>query len=111
MRRSDILIEGFDNIERLCQYLYMSEDHKINVKNSIGVPLEIRMDENMRFKIKNLNFPDCPEFRDDLTFETLLGIVDKLKEQEAVEFPNRFDNRWQEIEEMTAMNLSLNLPK
>lgn len=109
MRRSDILIEGFDNIERLCQYLYMSEDHKINVKNSIGVPLEIRMDENMRFKIKNLNFPDCPEFRDDLTFETLLGIVDKLKEQEAVEFPNRFDNRWQEIEEMTAMNLSLNL--
>lgn len=109
MRRSDILIEGFDNIERLCQYLYMSEDHKINVKNSIGVPLEIRMDENMRFKIKNLNFPDCPEFRDDLTFETLLGIVDKLKEQEAVEFPNRFDNRWQEIEEMTAMNLSLNI--
>lgn len=111
MRRSDILIEGFDNIERLCQYLYMSEDHKINVKNSIGVPLEIRMDENMRFKIKNLNFPDCPEFRDDLTFETLLGIVDKLKEQNAVVFPNRFDNRWQEIEEMTAMNLSLNLPK
>lgn len=111
MRRSDILIEGFDNIERLCQYLYMSEDHKINVKNSIGVPLEIRMDENMRFKIKNLNFPDCPEFCDDLTFETLLGIVDKLKEQDAVEFPNRFNNRWQEIEEMTAMNLSLNLPK
>lgn len=111
MRRSDILIEGFDNIERLCQYLYMSEDHKINVKNSIGVPLEIRMDENMRFKIKNLNFADCPEFCDDLTFETLLGIVDKLKEQDAVEFPNRFDNRWQEIEEMTAMNLSLNLPK
>lgn len=109
MRRSDILIEGFDNIERLCQYLYMSEDHKINVKNSIGVPLEIRMDENMRFKIKNLNFPDCPEFRDDLTFETLLGIVDKLKEQDAVVFPNRFDNRWQEIEEMTAMNLSLNI--
>lgn len=111
MRRSDILIEGFDNIERLCQYLYMSEDHKINVKNSIGVPLEIRMDENMRFKIKNLNFPDCPEICDDLTFETLLGIVDQLKEQDAVEFPNRFDNRWQEIEEITAMNLSLNLPK
>lgn len=109
MRRSDILIEGFDNIERLCQYLYMSEDHKINVKNSIGVPLEVRMDENMRFKVKNLNFPDCPEICDDLTFETLLGIVDQLKKQDAVEYPNRFDNRWHEISEMTAMNLSLNI--
>lgn len=109
MRRSDILIEGFDNIERLCQYLYMSEDHKINVKNSIGVPLEVRMDENMRFKVKNLNFPDCPEIYDDLTFETLLGIVDQLKKQDAVVLPKRFDNRWQEISEMTAMNLSLNI--
>ena len=109
MRRSDILIEGFDNIEKLCQYLYMSEDHKINVKNSIGVPLEVRMDENMRFKVKNLNFPDCPEICDDLTFETLLGIVDQLKKQDAVEYPDRFDNRWQEISEMTAMNLSLNI--
>lgn len=109
MRRSDILIEGFDNIERLCQYLYISEDHKVNVKNSIGVPLEVRMDENMRFKVKNLNFPDCPEIHDDLTFESLLGIIDQLKEQDAVEFPDRFDNRWHEISEMTAMNLSLNI--
>lgn len=109
MRRSDILIEGFDNIERLCQYLYISEDHKVNVKNSIGVPLEVRMDENMRFKVKNLNFPDCPEMSNDLTFESLLRIVDQLKEQDAVEYPNRFDNRWHEISEMTAMNLSLNI--
>ena len=109
MRRSDILIEGFDNIGRLCQYLYISEDHKVNVKNSIGVPLEVRMDENMRFKVKNLNFPDCPETYNDLTFESLLGIVDQLKEQDAVEYPDRFDNRWHEISEMTVMNLSLNI--
>jgi hypothetical protein len=40
--------------------------------------------------------------------EALIRIVYKLMEEDAVEFPNRFKNRWEEIETMTRANLSLN---
>lgn len=105
---------SFDDIPILLQYLYMSEEHKILIHNAINVPLEIFIvtDEknNISFGCRNLNFPELPpmNYTDDAHPETLLRIISQLKKEKAVQFPQRFDNRWEEIKEITLTNLSLN---
>ena len=39
MRTKDILVNGFRDLATLLQYLYVSEDHFIEVENTIGVRL------------------------------------------------------------------------
>lgn len=111
MRTRDVLVEGFDNIKILQQYLYMSEEHFIEIENSIGVKLQIRMRDNLHYYCKNMNFPDLPDmyWSENMTNETMLAIIDQLKEKEAIEFPLRFDNRWEEIRGLALMQLSLNV--
>lgn len=113
MRTKDTLFD-FEKTTILLQYLYMDESHKILIHNAINVPLELYMiegsDKSIHIMCKNLNFPDVPPMLYDSEChpETLLRIVNKLMEENAVEFPNRFKNRWEEIETMTRANLALN---
>ena len=111
MRSRDILIEGFENIKILQQYLYMSEEHTILIHNSIGVPLRIRMDDEGRYLCKNMNFPSVREgcWDEDMTINVILSVIEQLKEQPAVEFPQRFNNRWKEIKMITQTNVALNM--
>lgn len=111
MRTRDMLIEGFENIKILQQYLYMSEEHSILIYNSIGVPLRLRMDDNGRYMCQNMHFPDLPETCWDkiMTVNVTLNVIEQLKEEPAVEFPQRFENRWEEIKALTQTNVSLNL--
>lgn len=113
MRTNDILIDGFEEIKILQRYLYMSEDHFIEIKNSIGVPLRIRMGENLHYYCKNMNFPSVPEicWSEDMHINTMLAIISQLKESKPVEFPERFESRWQEIRAITDANTTLNLMK
>ena len=113
MRTKDMLLDKFENIKILYQYLYMSEEHKILIHNSINVPLEIHMDENLHFWCKNLNFPDIDPMLYDSTMNlnTVLDIIEILKETKAIELPNVFANRWEEIRAMTASNCALNRPR
>lgn len=112
--RNNMTLFSFDDIPILLQYLYMSEEHKILIHNAINVPLEIFIvtDEknNISFGCRNLNFPELPpmNYTDDAHPETLLRIISQLKKEKAVQFPQRFDNRWEEIKEITLTNLSLN---
>ena len=105
MRTNDILIGGFDDICTLQRYLYMSEEHYIEIENIIGVKLQIRMRENLHYYCKNMNFPDLPDacWSENMTNEKMLAIIDQLKENPAVEFPNRFKSRWEEIVAITSI--------
>lgn len=110
MRTKDVLINDFKDLATLLQYLYMSEEHFIEVENAIGVPLRIRMDENLRCFCKNLNFPDLPEsnWTEEMSVPTIMAIIDQLKEKPATEFPKSFPSRWEEIKTLTCIQLSLN---
>lgn len=61
MRTNDILLDGFNDIRTLQRYLYMSDEHYIEIENVIGVKLRIRMGENLHYYCKNMNFPDLPD--------------------------------------------------
>lgn len=110
MRTKDTLVNGFEDLATLLQYLYMSEDHSIEVENAIGVPLQIRMDENLRCCCKNLNFPYLPEINwtEEMNVPTIMAVVDQQKKKPATEFPKRFSSRWEEIKILTRTQLSLN---
>jgi hypothetical protein len=45
---------------------------------------------------------------DDINHKLLMGIVAQLKEQPAAMFPDSFENRWDELKDLTMVNLALN---
>lgn len=109
MRTIDTLFDTFEEIQLLCQYLYMDESHKLLIHNQIGVPLEIFMNENLEIGCRNMNFPDLsPMWWNDATPSKLNDVIGCLEEEKAVEFPERFKNRWEEVKEITRDNLALN---
>lgn len=75
MRTNDILLDGFNDIRTLQRYLYMSDEHYIEIENVIGVKLRIRMGENLHYYCKNMNFPDLPDacFSESMTNKTIMN--------------------------------------
>lgn len=110
MRTNDILLEGFQDILTLQRYLYMNEDHSVTVENTIGVKLEIRMREDLEYTCKNKDFPEFPEsnWSDRMTNATMLDIISQLKEEPAVEYPEAFCSRWDEIKWVTSATIGQN---
>lgn len=102
-----MLIDGFENIKLLCQYMYMSEDHKIKLHNAIGVPLELYMDDELRIYCRNLNFPNLPsaDYSADMHPAGLLDVVEALKSEPPVNYKDKFNSRWEEIKAITKMNV------
>ena len=109
MRTKDVLFEDFDRVKILCQYLYMDENHYIDVDNGLTT-LRIRMTENFGFLFKNLRFPDLPEmsYTEEMTIRQIIGICYRLEEMPPIHGFTVFSNRWQEIREITSSNLGLN---
>ena len=93
----------------MLQYLYISENHRITFNNGI-TDLQIRMDENFNIFCKNLNFPDVLEsnFSPQMIPAYYLDVIQLLKNMPPEEHPKHFKNRWEEIKDITMMNLSLN---
>ena len=106
MRRNDVLIDKMEEIKILLQWLYMSEDNKIEIKGKFANTL-VWMNENLEFKAQNLMFEDLPEmdFTEDMTVPFMAGLIESLKKENAVTFPNRFSSRWEEIRELALTNL------
>lgn len=106
-------LRDMEEIAVLWQYLYMDENHTVEVKNSIGVPLQFRMNEDGYVLQKNLNFPNVPEHTEELALPVWLAVIDQLKGQPLKEMagwqvgPN-IRNRWDEITLLTKTNMSLN---
>lgn len=111
MRDRDTLLKDFENIKIFCQYLYLDSNHSVIIHNSIGVPLRIRMDENLVFWCQNMNFPNIPEscWSEELTLRKTLSVIEGLKNEPAIDFPKRFSNRWEEIKSICNMNVVQNM--
>lgn len=109
MRSKTTLLQDFDDVKILMQHLYMDGANSIVYNNGL-TDLSVTMTEDFHFMCKNLSFPNIPasNFDEQMTLPYMLGIIDVLKETKAVEFPERFTNRWDEIKTITLMNLSLN---
>lgn len=111
MRTKDKLM-NFENMTILCQYLYMNEAHFITVDNGMA-KIEVRMDKNYNFKAKNLNFPELPDLNwtDTMNIPNIISIVEQLKEVEPEIFKESYENRWEEIKNITLHNMTLNKAK
>ena len=109
MRTNDVLIQGFGEIQTLFQYLYMNEEHYVLASNGVCT-MRIRMDDELRLKCVNMNYPNVPESARELQLEEMLAVVDQLKHQPAVH-PTRFENMWEEVKTITSLTLSMNKVK
>ena len=104
----------FEKVATLLQYMYLDEKNKIVIHNAINVPFELYMveyeDESVHIMCRNLNFPDLEPrlYDDECSPNTLINIVYCLQNEPAVEFPERFSNRWEEIAMISEANVSLN---
>lgn len=98
-------VKLFDNDK----YLYMDDNHRITFNNGV-TDLQIRMDENFNILCRNLSFPDVPEsyFSSELVPAYCLGVIQLLQNMPPEEHPKHFKNRWEEIKDITMINLSLN---
>lgn len=106
MRRNDVLIDKMEEIKILLQWLYMSEDNKIEIKGKFANTL-VWMNKNLEFKAQSLMFEDLPEmdFTSTMTVPFMAGLIENLKKESAVTFSNKFSSRWQEIRELALTNL------
>jgi hypothetical protein len=109
VRTKDVLFNDFNDIIVLYRYLYMSEDHFIDVETPMTT-LRITLTENLNFRCKNLRFPDLPEmsYNDMMTLNQTLGIIDQLRKRPGELHFNETDSRWDEIKKITQANLGLN---
>jgi len=105
------MLKELEDILVLYQYLYMNPENNIVIYNGIA-GLEIRLDENLRFYCKNLNFPHLPnmDYSNQMTLSCCLGAIDYLKEQSPKLFPN-FESEWDEIRNMTLATMAMNFYK
>lgn len=108
--RDSRFLEDIEDAALLMQYLY--EGNTVTVKNAIGVPLEITMDEEGYIFQKNLNFPESPRHLKAYQLPEWLGIIDQLKGQPEENLAdantgNGFQNQWDEIRFITLANRSL----
>lgn len=110
-RDKDILLNSFDDIKILQQYLYMSEEHFITVKNKLNVSLRITMDANLDYWCQvssNRNTPKL-KYNQDMDLNKQLYLINQLKEQPAIQYPDRFESRWEELKTITLDNLAVNM--
>lgn len=108
MRDLDTLFE-IEEVTVFYQYLYMNENHCITFNNDL-TDLTLSMKENLNVMCRNERFPDVPlmNYSENLTLSNILGIIDRLKSMPAVEFPDCFKNRWEEISGIVAVNVASN---
>ena len=113
MRDRAILLESFDEIRILQQFLYMDADNSVSMKNKLGVVVQIRLTDDLQYLGKNLQFPNVPEmnFDGEMNLKVFRELIQQLKSQPAISNTSRFKSRWEEICEITLANLALNKNK
>lgn len=105
MRTKEVLVNGFEEIKTLMQYLYMNEEHKIKIPNGCTT-LCISMDEDMNTKNydSHLGFVHLRP----MELSEWFSCVELLKEQPSDYKHGQFQNKWEEIKAITSMNVALN---
>jgi len=107
MRTNDVLKE-LDDVLVLYQYLYIDPENRIVVDNGMA-ELEIRLDEDLQFHYRNLNFPHLPEmdYSEQMTLNACTAVVDCLKRQKPKQFPGSCNSEWDEIRAVTSASMTL----
>ena len=110
MSRYTTGLVAIDEVACLLKYLYLSEEYSVEFENSIGIRFSLKMNDDMELHRIMLNgvspgmdFP-CP----DMTHTHLMAVVDQLKEAPAVEYPEEFGSRWDEVKSITALQIGHN---
>ena len=108
MRNKDRLLYSFDNMKILFQYLYIDENHFVDVDNGLTI-LRIRMDENGVFKAQNTKYPNVPEmvYNEQMYLDVVEVIIDQLEKQKSD--LSYFTTKWEEIKKITLSNVALNI--
>lgn len=99
---------SFEDYSTLMQALGLG--HTITIDNGLA-KIKIFMDENYNLKGLNLNFPHLPpyNYNEEMTFpNVILGVIPQLKKQPAIDFPNTFKNRWEELKTQTLDTVNFN---
>lgn len=112
-RDKDVLVNGIEDIKIFLQYLYLSSEHSVTIKNAINVPLKIFIPEGKEdLYFINMNFPELPltPFTQHMNLSSLLAVVDLIKKEPA-EDANTFANRWEKIKTITLANIVQNEDK
>lgn len=107
MRNNVRLLDTTENMKVIYQYLYMSEEHAIIVNNRM-TDLELSMDDDGNILCRNMNYPDLPKTRynDKMNLAVIEAIVSQLEAQPAQK--DYFNNRWEEVKEITNVNAAHN---
>lgn len=105
MRTREVLVEGFEEVKTLMQYLYMNEEHKIKIPNGLTT-LCISMDENMEI----INYDSHLGFKHKRPMELSewFSCVEQLKKQPSDCGYGDFKSKWEEIKTITLMQVALN---
>lgn len=110
MRSKTVLNTQFNELMQLYRYLYADKNHSVIVKNAIDVPLMLTMSDDCAIMCQNMNYPEFAATRlDNQDIPTMFAVIEQLKEQPAVEFPNAFASRWEEIKALQAAVLINNM--
>lgn len=90
------------------EYLYMGEEHSITFSNKLTT-LTLRMNDKLEIFATNNTFPNVPpmNFTNEMTLANVLGIIEQLKETKPEQF-TKFENKWEEIKEITLVNKAHN---
>lgn len=99
---------SFEDYSTLMQALGLG--HTITIDNGLA-KIKIFMDENYNLKGLNLNFPHLSpyNYNEEMTFpNVILGVIPQLKKQPAIDFPNTFKNRWEELKTQTLDTVNFN---
>jgi hypothetical protein len=107
MRTREVLVEGFEEVKILLQYLYMNEDNNIDISNGI-TKLRIKLAESLEVLQMNLSFPHLGYTCRDMRIEEWLACVEQLKEQPSDCGYGNFSNKWEEIKTITLMQIAWN---
>ena len=98
-------LKAFEDVAILFQYLYMDENHSIVVNNGL-CDLQIRMDEDChvfcQIEQNDLQYDDA------MSIANTLAIIEQLKTAKPTQYPDHFNSRWDEIKDITKLNLALN---
>lgn len=108
MRERSVL-KTMEDLKTILQYLYLDESHTIKVENVIQVPFELSMDDQGNLLGQNLNFPELPKtnWNEALTVPNIRDMVSQLEEQDAVQFPGSYPNRWEEIKGIVSIQMAV----
>ena len=116
MRNIDVLLNDLPEVLTLCQYLYMKQENCVEVPGMVpetwfrySMNEDLDIIEQFKPNLGNGHEKWMPQHVDsEMTIHKLRDVVENLKELPAMEFPDCFSSRWEEIERIALDTVGIN---